>query len=196
MRKTAVVLIIVAGLITIVAWSNRHWPGGDTQAAWQQSSASSASDSAALGSDDAALQTLPLEDLNGKQVTLGDYKGKVVLVNFWATWCGPCHIETPWLIDFQQKYGPRGFVILGVAMDEEGKKIVAPFVASELYDVNGQKESINYPILLGNDDIGDKFGGLEGYPTNMLFSRDGRKVKTLIGLEDYDEIDKDIQGQL
>jgi thiol-disulfide isomerase/thioredoxin len=194
MRKTAVVLIIVAALITIVAWSNRHWPGGDTQAAWQQSSA--ASDSGALGSDDAALQTLPLVDLDGKPVTLSDYKGKVVLVNFWATWCEPCHIETPWLIEFQQKYGPQGFVILGVAMDEEGKSIVAPFVASQLYDVNGQKEPINYRIVLGNDDIGDKFGGLEGYPTNMLFTRDGRKVKTLIGLEDKDEIDKDIQSQL
>jgi thiol-disulfide isomerase/thioredoxin len=194
MRKTVVVLIIVAALITIVAWSNRHWPGGDAQAAWQQSSAPS--DSGALGSDDVALQTLPLVDLDGKPVTLSDYKGKVVLVNFWATWCEPCHIETPWLIEFQQKYGPQGFVILGVAMDEEGKSIVAPFVASQLYDVNGQKEPINYRILLGNDDIGDKFGGLEGYPTNMLFARDGRKVKTLIGLEDKDEIDKDIQSQL
>ncbi|MGC1186287.1 MAG: redoxin family protein [Candidatus Acidiferrales bacterium] len=193
MRKTAVVLIIVAALITVVAWSNRHWPGGDAQASWQQGPAP---DSATLGSDDAELQTLPMLDLDGKQVTLSDYKGKVVLVDFWATWCGPCHIETPWLIDLQQKYGPRGLVILGVAMDEEGKSIVAPFVASQLFDVNGQNEPINYRILLGTDDIGDKFGGLEGYPTNMFFTRDGRKVKTLIGLEDYDEIDKDIQSLL
>jgi thiol-disulfide isomerase/thioredoxin len=117
-------------------------------------------------------------------------------VNFWATWCEPCKIETPWLIDFQQKYGARGFVILGVAMDEEGTKVVTPYIASQLFDVNGQKEPINYRILLGTDDIADKFGGIEGYPTSMLFTRDGQKVKTLIGLEDYDEIDKDIQSLL
>jgi len=193
MRKTAVVLVLVAALVTLTAWANRNWPGGDTQAAQQQIAPG---DSAAPGSDDAALQTLPLVDLDGKPVTLADYKGKVVLINFWATWCEPCKIETPWLIDFQQKYASRGFVILGVAMDEEGSKIVTPYIASQTFDVNGQKEPINYRILLGDDDIADKFGGVEGYPTSMLFTRDGRKVKTLIGLEDYGEIDKDIQSLL
>jgi cytochrome c biogenesis protein CcmG/thiol:disulfide interchange protein DsbE len=196
MRKTSVVLIIVAALITAVAWSNRHWPGYPGDVAGASVPQDTASDSAAPNSDDAALQTLPLVDLDGKPVTLADYKGKVVLVNFWATWCEPCKIETPWLIDFQQKYASRGLVILGVAMDEEGSKIVTPYIASQTFDVNGQKEPINYRILLGDDDIADKFGGVEGYPTSMLFTRDGQKVKTLIGLEDYGEIDKDIQGLL
>ena len=194
MRKTIVVLVIVVALVTVVAWANRHWPGYNAEASVPQQAANS--DSAPLGMDDAALQTLPLTDLDGKQVTLGDYRGKVVMVNFWATWCGPCKIETPWLIDFQQKYGSRGLVILGISMDEEGKSVVAPYVATTLFDVNGQKEPFNYRILLGNDDIADKFGGVEGMPTSMLFTRDGRKVKTLIGLYDYDEIDKDIQSLL
>ncbi|MGB6430269.1 MAG: TlpA disulfide reductase family protein [Candidatus Acidiferrales bacterium] len=193
MRKTIVVLVIVVALVTLTAWANRKWPADDAQAAQQQIAPA---DSAPIGSDDAALQTLQLVDVNGKPVTLSDYRGKVVLVDFWATWCEPCKIETPWLIDFQQKYGSRGFVILGVAMDEEGAKIVAPYVASTQFDVNGQKETMNYRILLGTDDIADKFGGVEGYPTGMLFTRDGRKVKTLIGLEDYDEMDKDIQSLL
>jgi cytochrome c biogenesis protein CcmG/thiol:disulfide interchange protein DsbE len=193
MRKTIVVLVLVAALVTLTAWANRNWPGGDTQAAQQQIAPA---DSATPGSDDAALQTLPLVDLDGKPVTLADYKGKVVLVNFWATWCEPCKIETPWLIDFQNKYASRGLVILGVAMDEEGAKVVTPYIASQTFDVNGQKDPINYRILLGDDDIADKFGGVEGYPTSMLFTRDGRKVKTLIGLEDYSEIDKDIQSLL
>jgi cytochrome c biogenesis protein CcmG/thiol:disulfide interchange protein DsbE len=193
MRKTAVVLVLVAALVTLTAWANRNWPGGDTQASQQEISPA---DSATPGSDDAALQTLPLVDLDGKPVTLADYKGKVVLVNFWATWCEPCKIETPWLIDFQNKYASRGLVILGVAMDEEGAKIVTPYIASQTFDVNGQKEAINYRILIGDDDTADKFGGVEGYPTSMLFTRDGRKVKTLIGLEDYGEIDKDIQSLL
>jgi thiol-disulfide isomerase/thioredoxin len=194
MRKTIVVLVIVVALVTIVVWSNRHWPGYNAEAAAQQTAPTS--DSAPLGMDDAALQTLPLTDLDGNKVTLGDYRGKVVLVNFWATWCGPCKIETPWLIDFQQKYASRGLVILGISMDEEGKSVVAPYVASQTFNVNGQKEPFNYKILLGDDDIADKFGGVEGMPTSMLFTRDGRKVKTLIGLYDYDEIDKDIQSLL
>jgi cytochrome c biogenesis protein CcmG/thiol:disulfide interchange protein DsbE len=193
MRKTIVVLVLVAALVALTAWANRNWPGGEAQASQPQAAPD---DSAAPGSDDAALQTLPLVDLDGKPVTLADYKGKVVLVNFWATWCEPCKIETPWLIDFQNKYASRGLVILGVAMDEEGAKVVTPYIAGQTFDVNGQKDPINYRILLGDDDIADKFGGVEGYPTSMLFTRDGRKVKTLIGLEDYDDIDKDIQSLL
>ena len=194
MRKTSVVLVIVAALVAVTAWANRHWPGYDAQAAQQSAPADTAS--GPLGADDAALQTLPLVDIDGKQVTLADYRGKVVMVNFWATWCEPCHIETPWLIEFQQKYAAQGLVILGVSMDEEGKSVVVPYVASQQFDVNGQKAPINYRILIGSDDIADKFGGVEGMPTSMFFTRDGRKVKTLIGLEDYSEIDKDIQSLL
>ena len=89
-------------------------------------------------------------------------------MNFWATWCEPCKIEIPWMIEFQEKYGPRGFTILGVSMDEEGKKAVEPFLEKERFDVNGQKEAMNYPILLGSDSIADKFGGIMGLPTSML----------------------------
>src|SRR6201981_904989 len=99
---------------------------------------------------------LTLQDLNGADVSLSDYKGKVVLVNFWATWCEPCRVEIPWLIEMQQKYGSQGFVILGVALDEEGKSVVAPFVARERFDVNGTKEQMSYKILIGNDDAADK----------------------------------------
>src|ERR1043165_4244253 len=98
----------------------------------------------------------------GKDITEADFKGKVVLVNFWATWCEPCRVEIPWLIEMQQKYGSKGFTVLGVAMDEEGKSVVSPFVAKEQFDVSGQKQTMSYPILLGNDQIADKFGGLLG----------------------------------
>ena len=193
MRKTIVVLVIVAALVILVAWANRNWPGYNAQAAQEQIAPSG---SASLGADDAAIQTLPLADLDGKQMTLGDYRGKVVLVDFWATWCEPCLMETPSLIDLQQKYGSRGFVVLGMAMDEEGTKVVAPFVAKQLFNVNGQQEPMNFRVLIGSDDIADKFGGVEGTPTLMLFARNGQKVQTLIGLSDYDEIDKAIQAQL
>lgn len=137
-----------------------------------------------------------VKDLNDKNVTLADYKGKVVLVNFWATWCDPCRVEIPWLIAMQEKYGPKGFTVLGLAMDEEGKSVVAPFVAKERYDVNGQKLPMNYPIVIGNESVAEQFGGLLGYPTSMLISKDGKLIKRVTGLINDEEISKLIEGAL
>jgi thiol-disulfide isomerase/thioredoxin len=139
---------------------------------------------------------LTLKDLAGNDVALSEYKGKVVLVNFWATWCEPCRIEIPWLIEMQQKYGPKGFVILGIALDEEGKSVVAPFVTKERFDVNDQKLPMGYKILIGNDDAADKFGGLFGYPTSILISRDGKQIKRVTGIISEDEMSKAIESQL
>jgi thiol-disulfide isomerase/thioredoxin len=139
---------------------------------------------------------LTLKDLDGKDVSLSEYKGKVVLINFWATWCEPCRVEIPWLIEMQKKYGPRGFVLLGIALDEEGKSAVAPFVAKERFDVNGQKLPMSYQILIGNDDAADKFGGLFGYPTSVLISRDGKQIKRVTGIISEDEMNKAIESQL
>jgi len=135
-----------------------------------------------------------LKDLNGKDVTLADLKGKVVFVNFWATWCGPCQDEIPSLIDMQSKYADKGFTVLGIAMDDEGKSVVAPFVAKEKYDVNGQKELINYPIVLGSDDAADKFGGVMGYPTSSLISRAGKQIMKFQGPPDLSIVQKAIES--
>jgi len=136
------------------------------------------------------------KDLDGKDAALSQYKGKVVLVNFWATWCDPCFVEIPWLIELQQKYEAKGFTVLGISMDEEGKAAVAPFLAKERFNVNGQKLPMNYPIVIGNDDVADKFGGLLGYPTSFLISRDGKIVKKVQGLISYEEFTKAIEAQL
>ena len=137
-----------------------------------------------------------LRDLDGKDATLSQYKGKVVLVNFWATWCEPCQVEIPWLIEIQQKYADKGFTILGIDVDDEGKDAVVPFVAKERFNVNGQKLPMNYPILLGNDATAGKFGGLLGYPTSFLISRDGKIEKKVQGLISYEELTKAIESQL
>ena len=89
--------------------------------------------------------SLQIPTLEGSTVTVDQYRGKVVLVNFWATWCAPCRTEIPWLIEFNQKYGPKGLVILGVAMDDEGNKVVQPYVQSQRFDVNGHPEAMSYP---------------------------------------------------
>jgi len=136
------------------------------------------------------------KNLDGADVTLAQYKGTVVLVNFWATWCDPCYVEIPWLIEMQQKYAAKGFTILGVSMDEEGKAAVVPFLAKERFNVNGQKLPMNYPIVIGNDDVADKFGGLLGYPTSFLISKDGKIVKKVQGLVSYEELSQAIEAQL
>jgi cytochrome c-type biogenesis protein len=119
-----------------------------------------------------------------------------IKINFWATWCDPCYVEIPWLIEMQQKYAAKGFTILGISMDEEGKSAVVPFLAKERFNVNGQKLPMNYPIVIGNDEVADKFGGLLGYPTSFLISRDGKIVKKVQGLVSYEELTKAIESQL
>jgi cytochrome c biogenesis protein CcmG/thiol:disulfide interchange protein DsbE len=100
------------------------------------------------------------------------------------------------MIEFQHKYGPRGFTLLGISMDEDGKKAIDPFIEKERFDVDGQKEAMSYPILLGNDAIADKFGGILGLPTSMLYNREGKKVRTIVGLITHDDIAKAIESLL
>jgi thiol-disulfide isomerase/thioredoxin len=137
---------------------------------------------------------LKLKDLDGNDVTLEDLKGKVVFVNFWATWCGPCQEEIPSLIDMQNKYASKGFTVLGIAMDDEGKSVVAPFVAKEKYDVNGEKMLINYPIVIGSDEAADKFGGILGYPTSFLISRGGKQIMKFQGPPDPAIVEKAVES--
>jgi len=186
MKKVGIILLTVGVLIALTFYADRvtrvH---GKTNL--------STSDTFAAPSTDLGGKLEPavtLKDLDGKDVALPDLKGKVVFVNFWATWCGPCQEEIPMLIDMQNKFASKGFIVIGIAMDEEGKSVVAPFVAKELYDVEGQKAHINYPILLGNDQASEQFGGILGYPTSFLISRDGRELKRFMGPPDPDEIAK------
>ena len=185
MKKGILITVGVIALLAIMVWADRKFPPAGAPSA-----------GAGTPSTPTDAPTIALKDLNDQDVTLAQYKGKVVLLNFWATWCEPCKAEIPWLIEFQQKYSPRGFTILGVAMDEEGKKAIEPFLEKERFDVDGQKLPMSYPILLGNDAIADKFGGILGLPTSMLFNRDGKKVRTIVGLVNHDDISKAIEGLL
>ncbi|HXW57623.1 MAG TPA: TlpA disulfide reductase family protein [Candidatus Cybelea sp.] len=136
--------------------------------------------------------SVTFKDLEGNSVSLASFKGKVVLVNFWATWCDACRAEMPELIDFQQKYAKKGFTVLGIATDDEGAKIVQPFVERTTFDVNGHPTLLNYPILIGNDEIADKFGGVIALPTSIVITRDGKIAKKFLGVvgpEDWTEIE-------
>jgi peroxiredoxin len=114
-----------------------------------------------------------LKDSNGQTVHLADYKGKVVLLDFWATWCGPCKVEIPWFIEFEQQFKDRGFAVLGVSMDEDGWDAVKPYM---------EDLKINYRILLGNEQVSDTYGGVDSLPTTLLIDRQGKIASVHIGL--------------
>jgi peroxiredoxin len=126
-----------------------------------------------------------LKDADGRTVGLAGYRGKVVLLNFWATWCGPCKLEIPWFKEFEQNYKDQGFAVLGVSMDEEGWDVVKPFL-SEL--------QVNYRILMGDDRTAQLYGGVNSLPTSFLIDREGRIASVhvgLVGKGDYeDEIEQ------
>ena len=187
MKKIILIVVTVAALIGLTLYADHA------------TRLSSKTSMAVVPTSAANMKPVPditLKDLQDKDVNLADYKGKVVLLNFWATWCDPCRVEIPWLIDMQAKYGSKGFTVIGVAMDDEGKSVVAPFVAKERFDVNGQQLPMSYPILIGTDDASTKFGGILGFPTSFLISRDGKEVVRFQGLKSYDEIAQAIESQL
>jgi thiol-disulfide isomerase/thioredoxin len=128
-----------------------------------------------------------LESLDGKMTRLSDFRGKAVLLNFWATWCGPCKIEMPWFVDFQKQYGAQGLQIVGVAMDDSSKEDIAKFA---------KDMGVNYPILIGKDSVGDQYGGVPALPESFLIARDGKIVDKIIGLEGKAEIEDAIKKAL
>lgn len=138
-----------------------------------------------------------LEDTSGKKVSLASYKGKAVLINFWATWCAPCKIETPWLIDLRNQYAAQGFEILGVSTDDIDrdepdklameKKEIARFV---------QQLHMPYPVLIDGDSLSKPYGGLDSLPASFFVDRNGAVVATQVGLTSKDEIEANIKKAL
>lgn len=128
-----------------------------------------------------------LESLDGKTVRLSDYRGKAVLLNFWATWCQPCKIEMPWFEELQKEYGAQGLQVVGVAMDDASKEDIAKF-AKEM--------GVNYPILIGKESVGDAYGGVQFLPSTFFIDRDGKVVDRIFGLRSRGEIEDDIKLSL
>jgi len=115
-----------------------------------------------------------LPTLEGKSLKLSDLRGKAVLLNFWATYCEPCKIEMPWFVELQKAYGPQGFQIIGVAMDDASAEDIAKF-AKEM--------GVNYPILLGKESVGQSYGGVTVLPTTFFVDRDGKLIAREFGLQ-------------
>jgi peroxiredoxin len=127
-----------------------------------------------------------LRDSDGKVIRLSDYRGKVVLVDFWATWCGGCKEEIPWYLDFQKKYGTKGFTAIGIAMDS-GFEVVRPFMAAH---------QMNYPVVIGGMNLLAKYGNNGAMPATYLVAPDGTIVDYKVGIVDRAEFEKKIRTML
>lgn len=128
-----------------------------------------------------------LRDPDGRLVRLSDYRGKVVLLNFWATWCGPCAIEIPWFVEFERRHKDRGFAVLGISMDEDGWQVVRPYMS---------RAGINYRVLMGNDEVARLYGGVDSLPTTFLIDREGKLAKVHLGLVSKSRYENDLNELL
>ncbi len=175
MKRSPVALIFAAFVVAFLLYAGLHWtrkPGG--------SSASSTTKSK-------AAPDFSLESLDGKSTRLSDFRGKAVLLNFWATWCTPCKIEMPWFVELQKQYGPQGLQVIGVAMDNASKEDIAKFA---------RDMGVNYPILIGKEEVGDEYGGVPALPESYFIGRDGKVVDKILGLRGKAEIEDSIKKAL
>ena len=177
---TMAALVVVSGLL--LARTGRPQDAGKTGSSASdknQNDPKPKTDSPALPSlpeglkKGAAAPDFTSTDLKGNQVQLSSFKGKAVVLNFWATWCEPCKVEMPWLVDLQKKYGSQGLQILGVAMDDADDAAIRQFSI---------KMGVNYPVLKGTEAIADLYGGLDGLPATFFVDRSGRIADQVVGL--------------
>lgn len=200
---SGVVLLLVGLLffgpgLTLISRHMGNMPGVDTllpKRVVQLLEGPTATGAKKVASDLKPEPNVTFKNLQGQDVSLASYKGKVVLLNMWGTWCEPCRGEIPTLIQMQNDYNGKGFTILGVATNDEVNNVI-PFVHNTKFDVGGQELTMNYPIVMGSDDISTAFGGLLGMPTSFLIDRNGDIVKRYIGSLNPTEINNDVKAQL
>jgi thiol-disulfide isomerase/thioredoxin len=164
------VVVVVAGLYLL----NRHWIA---PAAVHQAQAKS-------NSNHPLAPGFTLTDIFGKKLSLSDYKGKVVMLDFWATWCGPCRIEIPGFVELQDRYRDQGFSIIGISLDDSSEPVM------EFY----KQFKMNYPVALGDDSLGALYGGIFGMPTTFLIGRDGRIYSKHIGATNVGVFEEEVKA--
>ncbi len=185
-RNVIVVLFVVVGITVLLLIGTRtsKTPKASANANGQQESqaALQGPQDPPKGSVAPAFELTSIPD--GKKVSLESFRGKGVLLNFWATWCGPCKIEMPWLVDLQKKYGSKGLQIVGVAMDDASDKEIGDFA---------HKMGVNYVVLKGTEAVGDKYGGVDRLPLTYFLDRNGKVIDETVGLVSESIIEDDIK---
>jgi peroxiredoxin len=215
-RKSFVLVVVIAAL-ALIAWSGiTNYRAHKAQLAEQRAhqlvlTSDGSATISATGSDTGngtasgmppnplqgkSAPNFTLEDTSGKKVSLADYKGKAVLINFWATWCGPCKVEIPWFEKLHEQYASQGFEILGVSADELDTDDKAK-LAAETAEVAkfATVMHMNYPVLLDGDSL-KSYGELEVYPTSFYIDRSGKVIDVIEGLASRDEIEATIKKAL
>ncbi|MBI3934438.1 MAG: TlpA family protein disulfide reductase [Acidobacteria bacterium] len=178
-------LVLVAGAILVYHYSPRFQPGAPAAAPTSVDGAVQPPAPVVPAIRGKPVAAFDLPDLNGKQFRPADFKGKVLLVNFWATWCAPCLLEIPWFLEFKERYGPEGLEILAISMDEEGPKVVKPFV---------EKHKMGpFTVVMGNEKTSELFGGLLGLPTTFMVDRQGNYYSKHQGLVGKGDVEEEIQ---
>jgi len=140
--------------------------------------------------DDWARKAAPdfeLSALDGRRIRLSDFRGRVVLVNFWATWCAPCRVEMPWLSEFIVRYRDQGLTVLGISVDDGDRERVEGFV---------RERSVDYPILLNDGNVDRRYGGVRFLPQTFFVGRDGRIIRRVYGIRTHTDFEADIRSAL
>lgn len=136
-----------------------------------------------------------LTDAKGDTINLSTYKGRVVLLDFWATWCGGCKTEIPWYMEFDAKYKDRGLSVIGVSMDEDGWKTVKPFLALDKDPETGGHTAMKYPVVIGSESLAKQYD-LTSMPMTLLIDRRGRIAVSHTGIVDKDDWESKIRSLL
>ena len=203
MKRSGIVIVAMIVGITLLLWAGIH-NRRERMLAMQQAAASKAASfpEASAGGDGPqqpkmlgkVAPAFTLVDLDGKKVSLADYKGKPVLVNFWATWCAPCKLEMPWFEEFRKKYSD--LVILGVDQDDVADDAAAKAAMKKEIEKAAKNTGVTYPILLPDSKIATAYGGIELLPTSFYVGKDGVVLEETSGLGGKDEIEANIKKLL
>jgi len=188
MRKTLIVLTV---LIVSVFLALRYFR---SDLPWFAEA--SGNDSGNIADMDQPMPRAVMPSLGGDWVNMNSFEGKVVLISFWTTWCPGCRDEMPDLIKLQQKFGPKGFTVVAISVDDEGEESIKTFAQTELFPVDGSSTAINFPVLLGTDEIARPLGYEGGLPASVLVTRDAREVKIIRGPFNPEEVSKAIKHLL
>jgi cytochrome c biogenesis protein CcmG/thiol:disulfide interchange protein DsbE len=206
-KRNSLVSIAVLFILAVFAWAG--WANFEyRKQAAERMLATMAQGELVVSAEDGAahflspLQGKPapaftLEDLSGKKVSLANYKGKAVLINFWATWCGPCKLETPWLVDLRNHYAAQGFEVLGISADDLDRDDPAK-LGMEKKEITRfvQQMKMPYPVLIDGGSLSQSYGGLDSLPASFFVDRNGNVVAAQLGLTSKDEIEGNIRKAL
>jgi thiol-disulfide isomerase/thioredoxin len=173
-KKVLIGIPLVAALVVALYFVNREWI------------APLATQPVQASTDHPFAPKFSLTDISGQKLTLDDYKGKVVVLDFWATWCGPCRIEIPEFVALQKRYRDQGLAMIGISMDD------GPDPVKDFY----KQFNMNYPVALGDAKLAELYGGILGLPTTLLIGRDGRIYAKHVGATDISVFEGEIKELL